>query len=112
MDSENSYSNTMSTGRVYNYDELSDEQLMLFVTEGDTLALEKLYDRYAAAVMGLALSILQDTVPAEEVVQETFWRVWSHAHSFRPQSGPFANWLSMIAYFLTTARRQRNRPWP
>lgn len=90
----------------------SDEQLMVSVARGDDSALELLYDRYSAQVRGLALRILQERTAAEEVVQETFWRVWSHAGSYESEQGSFRNWLFTIAHRLAldTVRRRKARP--
>lgn len=97
-----------------NFDTVSDEQLMTQVASGDTSALEALYDRYASGVMGLALKIVGDHALAEEVVQETFWRVWRSADTFRVQRGPFPGWLFGIARNLSIdlCRRRKVRPQP
>ncbi|MEK7787213.1 MAG: sigma factor, partial [Chloroflexota bacterium] len=79
------------------YEDLNDEQLMTQAANGDPAALEMLYDRYASAVMGLAMKIMGDHAIAEEVVQETFWRAWRNADSFRAGRGPFTGWLFGIA---------------
>jgi RNA polymerase sigma-70 factor (ECF subfamily) len=96
------------------YDDLNDEQLMTRAANGDTAALETLYDRYASAVMGLALKIMGDRAIAEEVVQETFWRAWRNAGSFHAGRGPFPGWLFGIARNLSIDlwRRRKNRPLP
>jgi RNA polymerase sigma-70 factor, ECF subfamily len=96
----------MSTGR------LSDEILAARVASGDRAALEILYDQYAATVLGLALKIIGDRVVAEEVLQETFWRVWQSAVTYKPQRGPFAGWLFRIARNLAidVYRRRSVRP--
>jgi len=93
---------------------LSDEQLMVRAAHKDPAALELLYDRYAPAVMGLALKMIGDRALAEEVVQETFWRVWRNADSFREQRGSFPAWLFGIARNLTIdmCRRRKVRPQP
>ncbi len=92
--------------------ESTDEQLMTRAARGDTAAFEVLYDRYASAVMGLALRIAADRALAEEVVQETFWRVWRNAASFQMQRGTFPGWLLGIARNLTIdlCRRRSVRP--
>ncbi len=92
--------------------ESTDEQLMTRAARGDTAAFEVLYDRYASAVMGLALRIAADRALAEEVVQETFWRVWRNAASFQTQRGTFPGWLLGIARNLTIdlCRRRSVRP--
>ena len=72
---------------------LNDDQLITRAAAQDAAALEVLYDRYASAVMGFAFKLLDDHALAEEVVQETFWRVWRNAGTFSLQRGPFPGWL-------------------
>lgn len=92
----------------------SDEQLITQVARGDTAAYETLFDRYGSAVMGLALKITGDRALAEEVVQETFWRVWRKADLFLTQRGAFTNWFFGIARNLCIdlLRRQRTQGRP
>ncbi len=92
--------------------EISDEQLVARTVQGDVAAFEALYDRYAPTVMGLALRIVADRDLAEEVVQETFWRVWRNAASFQGQRGTFAGWLLGITRNLAIdfCRRRSVRP--
>jgi RNA polymerase sigma-70 factor (ECF subfamily) len=94
--------------------DVSDEQLMARVAAGDERALEALYDRHAAAAMGLALRIMGDRASAEDVVQETFLRVWRHAASFRREQGRFTSWMFSIAHRLAIdgLRRRSVRPQP
>lgn len=91
---------------------LSDENLIARVAAGDTRAMEHLYTRYARVVYGLALKILANAELAEDVVQETFWRVWNRATTFQAGSGAFAAWLFGIARNLCIdeLRRQQSRP--
>ena len=93
-------------------DKLDDEQLMARVAGGDQKALATLYDRYARSVMGLAIQILRDRPAAEEVVQETFWRVWNHAGTFEARRGTFTSWMFSIArrHAIDMTRRQKVRP--
>ena len=93
---------------------LSDEVLAAQVARGESQALEVLYDRYAATVLGISLKILGDRAAAEDMLQETFWRVWRSAASYQSQRGTFAGWLFRIARNLAIdAYRRRNiRPRP
>jgi RNA polymerase sigma-70 factor (ECF subfamily) len=94
--------------------EWSDEQLIAQVARGDTAAYEMLYDRYSSAAMGFALKITGDQSLAEEVVQETFWRVWRKADLFQTQRGAFTSWFFGIARNLSIdmIRRQRTQGQP
>lgn len=92
--------------------EITDEQLVARTARGDAAAFEMLYDRYASTAMGLALRIVADRALAEDVVQETFWRVWRNAASFQGQRGSFAGWLLGITRNLAIdlCRRRKVRP--
>ena len=85
---------------------------MAQVVAGDSAALETLYDRYAPTVQGVVLRIVPDRTVAEEIVQETFWRVWDKAAGFDANRGKFSTWLFSIARRLAidTTRRQKIRP--
>jgi len=91
---------------------LSDEILIARVARGDRASLEILYDRHAARVLGICLKIMVERAAAEDVLQETFWRVWQHASMYQSQRGPFTGWLFRIARNLAidSYRRQRVRP--
>jgi len=81
-------------------DELEDAELMRRLAQGDQRALESLFDRYASAIMGLALRILGERELADEVVQETFWRAWSRSETYRAERGAPLSWLFGIAHHL------------
>ena len=74
-----------------------DAELVQEVVEGSETALAALYDRHAAAVYRLALSVNRDRGVAEDVVQETFLALWNRAEQFDPTLGSLVNWLLAIA---------------
>ena len=92
--------------------ELSDEQLMARVAARDSVAFGLLYDRHAAVVLGVVVKIVGDRTVGEEVLQETYWRVWTQAATFDPAKGPLRAWLFSIArrQALDVLRRQSVRP--
>lgn len=93
----------MTPGRV------SDDALLAQVARGDSDALEALYDRHAPTVLAISLKVIGDRTAAEDVLQETFWRVWRSARTFEPQRGSFTSWLFRIARNLAIdAFRRRN----
>ena len=83
---------------------LTDEMLITRIARGDAAALESLYDRYAPAVLGIALKILGDRAAAEDVLQETFWQVWKNAVSYQTGRESFAGWLFRLARSLSLER--------
>jgi RNA polymerase sigma-70 factor (ECF subfamily) len=89
-----------------------DAELIAAIAQGDTAALEQLYDRYAAIIHRLALRIVHNPELAEEIVQEVFLRAWRRSASFERERGRVAQWLFGIAHNLCIdeLRRQRARP--
>lgn len=89
-----------------------DTDLMARIADGDSeQAMAELYDRYGRRVYGLGVSTLNDRQLAEELVQETFVRVWRSAAGFDPTVG------TAPAFLFTLARRvaidmHRRRPAP
>jgi RNA polymerase sigma-70 factor (ECF subfamily) len=75
------------------YGQCSDEILIAWVVQGDSSALEALYDRYAPMILGIALRITGDRPLAEEVLQETFWQAWQLASTYSSEYGSFPGWL-------------------
>lgn len=92
--------------------ELDDEALLSRIAHSDSGALERLYDRHARVVYATALRMLGNTELAEDIVQETFWRVWRRSASFATGRGQVAGWIFGIAHNLCIdeLRRQRSRP--
>jgi len=92
--------------------QLSDEALIARVALGDPTALETLYDQYASTILGFSLKITGERAAAEDVLQETFWRVWQSAATYQPQRGSFTSWLFRIARNLAidAYRRRGVRP--
>jgi RNA polymerase sigma-70 factor (ECF subfamily) len=90
-------------------DQVTDEVLASQVARGDSAALETLYDRHASTVLAVSLKVIDDKATAEDILQETFWRVWRSASTYQPQRGSFTGWLFRIARNLAIdAYRRRN----
>ncbi len=90
----------------------SDEVLIVAICARDENALSVLYTRYADVVYGLSLRIVRNPEVAEEVVQETFMRVWRGAHTFQGNPNGLRSWLFRITrnLALDQLRRQAARP--
>lgn len=89
-----------------------DAALLARVANSDSQALDLLYERYARLVYSLALRILSNAELAEDVVQETFWRVWRRGATYQAGRGSVGGWIAGIARNLSIdeLRRQRSRP--
>ncbi|HLX45052.1 MAG TPA: sigma-70 family RNA polymerase sigma factor [Bryobacteraceae bacterium] len=60
-------------------------------------AMSDLYDRYGRLTFSLIYRIVRNTAAAEDLVQETFLRVWNRAQSFDPQRGSLGPWILTVA---------------
>lgn len=76
---------------------LADEELMIFVQEGSSGALEVLYDRHGGVAYSLAHRIVGDAQAAEDVTQEAFLSVWRTSAGYDAARGSVRSWLLQIA---------------
>jgi RNA polymerase sigma-70 factor (ECF subfamily) len=80
----------------------------------DPQALAELYDLYGKMAYSLVLRVVRDNAIAEDLVQETFLRVWNRVHSIDAEKGSLGPWLLAIArnraidYLRSSAGRERN----
>lgn len=66
------------------------------IARGEKDALEALFSVEAPRLIGVARRITRDLQLAEDVVQESFVRIWRSAASFDPARGSASGWLSTI----------------
>lgn len=89
----------------------SDEALMEEVKAGSVTAFQALYDRHHRAVFNFLLRSLGDRRTAEDLLQETFLRVFAHRGGYRPTAA-FRTWLFTIARNLVTDQFRHRRASP
>src|SRR5512136_622158 len=88
---------------------LADETLMRRVCERDADAFRVLYARYELRVYNFVLRCTGDRALAEDLLQETFWRVWQAARTFDPARGVFRSWVYRVALNATRSELALNR---
>lgn len=87
----------------------NDSLLVMRVGEGDAEAYRELVGRHGKQLYHYALRLLGNSADAEDVVQETFLRLWLHADDYSP-SARVATWLHRVAHNLAFDRlRNRNQ---
>ena len=74
-----------------------DEELARRLQRRDPDAMAELYDRFGRLAYSVVLAIVRDTGVAEDLVQETFLRVWNRVHAFEAGRGALGPWLLAIA---------------
>lgn len=88
---------------------MSDEALVERLHDRDVRALETLYDRHARALFSLAMKMLAEPEVAEEIVQETFLKLWLQPASYASERGRLVSWLLGIAHHRAIDRLRRLR---
>lgn len=80
-----------------------DYELMRSIQNGDMVAFNKMVDRYKGRLMNVIGRMLSSPQEAEDIVQETFVRVYQHRQSFNFKHC-FSTWIYTIA--LNLARNE------
>jgi RNA polymerase sigma-70 factor, ECF subfamily len=93
------------------FDAARDEDTLLVdqIARGDARALERVYDRHSRGVYSLALRLLGDTAAAEDVVQETFLKLWRQPGAYQPSRGRLLPWLLGVAHHLAVDMLRRRQ---
>jgi RNA polymerase sigma-70 factor (ECF subfamily) len=85
-----------------------DVRLMLAFQAGDDAAFDALFARWAGRVLRFVERMVGEASVAEDLVQETFVRVWRARGRYRAEAR-FSTWLFTIAG--NAARNERRRPF-
>ncbi len=83
------------------------DELLKAAADGNIESLQTLYEELRVPVYAVAFAIVGNRAAAEDVLQETFVRIYEKAGSYRPGTHPKA-WVTSIARHLAyDALRQR-----
>src|SRR5215467_1052016 len=75
----------------------NDSELARRLQRREPHAMADLYDRFGRLAYSLIFSVVRDVGVAEDLVQETFLRVWNRAGGFDPDRGALGPWLLAVA---------------
>ena len=76
---------------------LSEEELVLALRQREKIAVEALYDMYSSSLFGVISRIVIDTAIAEDVLQDTFLKIWNSFSSYSAEKGRLFTWMVNIA---------------
>ena len=82
---------------------------MAQVQRRDQEAFTRLLDRHLHALQKFLLRMTGNAADADEVAQEAFLRIWSHARRWQPNRVKFTTWLYRIARNLAIDRHRKRR---
>ncbi|MES2827936.1 MAG: sigma-70 family RNA polymerase sigma factor [Bacteroidota bacterium] len=72
-------------------------ELVSAMRSGDQRSLTKVYNMYSGALLGIISKIIRDNEVAEDILQETFVKIWKHIDSFDPSKGRLFTWMARLA---------------
>ncbi len=91
---------------------VTDEELIKRVSRGDAIAFETLVNRYRKSALRLAQRFTGRQTEAEDLAQEAFLQVYTHAHQYNPEAALFKTWFFAILGNLCRSAVRRNNSHP
>lgn len=94
------------------YTEKTDEELIHALQADSMDAFDEIVDRFSRPLLNFITRFVGDPVGAEDLLQETFIRLWTKRNSYR-EIAKFSTWLYTVAGNLAKSdlRRRRIRRW-
>lgn len=89
-----------------------DAELVERVGRRDPAAVRALVERKLPRLLRLAMRMLGDRMEAEDVAQEAFERIWTHAPGWKAGQAKFDTWLHRVALNLCYDRLRAHRETP
>ena len=80
---------------------LSENELVLAIRQRDKLGAEALYDMYSSSLYGVIYRIVQHEEIAEDLLQDTFVKIWNSFSSYDSTKGRLFTWMVNVARNLS-----------
>lgn len=78
-------------------DRIDDRELIERLQRRDQQAMTALYDKYGRLVYSIIFRIVRDAGVAEDLAQETFFRIWNRVATFDAEKGALEPWVLTVA---------------
>ena len=75
-----------------------EKEIVALLKNGDKRAITLLYNNYADALYGVIKKIIIDDEVAQDVLQESFVKIWRYAKKYDASKAKLFTWLYRIAY--------------
>lgn len=85
------------------------DECIYSVAQGDDQALERLYNLTSSAVYAYALSVTKNVDDAQDILHDTFVKVYESAHNYQSYNKPMAWILTIVKNLCYTAFRRKTR---
>jgi len=80
---------------------LSENDLVQAIRQKDKIGAEALYDMYSGSLYGVIYRIVQHEEIAEDVLQDTFVKIWNSFSLYDPAKGRLFTWMVNLARNLS-----------
>ncbi|MEM9991721.1 MAG: sigma-70 family RNA polymerase sigma factor [Bacteroidota bacterium] len=74
----------------------NEKQIIHWLKAHDKRAISHLYDAYSGALYGLILRMVQSEEVAQDLVQDTFVKIWKNGHRYDASKGKLFTWVISI----------------
>lgn len=75
-----------------------EKEIVYLLERGDKKAITLLYENYADSLFGVIKKIITDDDTAQDVLQESFVKIWRYAKKYDASKAKLFTWLYRIAY--------------
>ncbi|KAB1067821.1 RNA polymerase sigma factor [Tamlana haliotis] len=88
-----------------------EKEIVSLLQKEDKKAISLLYENYADALYGVIRKVITDEDLAQDVLQETFVKIWRYAKKYDASKAKLFTWLYRIAYntAIDKIRSQKNK---
>lgn len=76
---------------------MTQEQLLPMLQRHDERAFTIMYDQYSRSLFAVITNLISDREEAEDVLQETFVKIWKNIDSYSVEKGRLYTWMLNIA---------------
>jgi len=90
--------------------QITDEQLLVLIAEGNKQAFSQLMARYLPAVINFSMRYFPQRSDAEDIAQETFTRLWCKAPIWQDKGVSIKAWLFKVAYHQSIDQLRKQKP--
>jgi RNA polymerase sigma factor (sigma-70 family) len=73
-----------------------EKELVILLKANDKAAFEYLYAHYAAGLYGIVRRIIKDDIKAEDVMQDSFIKIWKKMATYETDRGTLFTWMLNI----------------
>lgn len=88
-----------------------EKEIVSLLENGNKKAINLLYENYADSLYGVIQKVISDEDTAQDVLQETFVKIWKYSKKYDSSKAKLFTWLYRIAYntAIDKIRSQKNK---